>query len=147
MDDKPVIKVKKLHSQARIPRYESEDAACFDLSTVESYMLMPGETAILRTGLAFEIPPGWEMTVRPRSGTSAKTPIRLSNSPGTIDADYRGEVKIIVDNISASEMVRIEEGQRLAQAKLERINKAEFEEVEELSETKRGDKGLGSTGK
>ena len=97
--------------------------------------------------LAFEIPDGYELQVRPRSGLSAKTKLRVSNSPGTIDSDYRGEVCIILDNISSEESYTINKGERIAQGIISKVEKITFEEVEELSETERGEAGFGSTGK
>lgn len=92
------VKVRKLHDDAVIPRYATDGASGFDLVAVEDVIISPGETKLVRTGLAFEIPPGYEMQIRPRSGISLKTKLRVANSPGTIDEDFRGEVCVIVDN-------------------------------------------------
>jgi dUTP pyrophosphatase len=94
------VKFKKLHPEAVAPTYAKPGDSGFDLVAVEDVIIEPGETVIVKTGLAFEIPPGYELQVRPRSGVSAKTKLRLSNAPGTIDSGYRGEVGIIVDNIA-----------------------------------------------
>lgn len=92
------VKIRRLHPDAVIPQYATELAAGFDLVAVEDVIIAPGETALVPTGLAVEIPPGYEMQVRPRSGISLKTKLRVANSPGTVDADYRGEVGVIADN-------------------------------------------------
>lgn len=94
------VKIKKLHPDAVIPKYASEGASGFDLVAVEDVFIEPGETKLVRTGLAFEIPEGYELQIRPRSGISKNTKLRISNSPGTVDADYRGEVAVIIDNIA-----------------------------------------------
>jgi dUTP pyrophosphatase len=93
------VKIKRLHPDATVPQYATAGAAGFDLVAVEDVIIAPGETAKIRTGLAFELPPGYELQIRPRSGISEKTKLRVSNAPGTVDADYRGEVCVLVDNI------------------------------------------------
>lgn len=142
------LKVKKLDPEAVIPTYATEDSACFDLSSIEEVVILPGETKRIRTGLSFEVPSGYKLQINPRSGVSLNTKIRLSNSPGTIDADYRGEVHFIIDNLMTRfpNPYTVMKGQRLAQGELVKINQVEFEEVEDLSETERGEKGMGSTG-
>jgi dUTP pyrophosphatase len=99
------IKVKKLHPDAVIPSYAHAGDSGFDLVAVEDVIVTPGQTVKVRTGLAFDIPSGYELQVRPRSGVSAKTKLRVSNTPGTVDASYRGEVMVLVDNISLPEYV------------------------------------------
>ena len=94
------IKVEKLYENVVLPEYKTSGAAAFDFESLVDVIINPNETKIIPTGLAFEIPEGYELQVRPRSGLSAKTKLRVSNSPGTIDSDYRGEVCIILDNIS-----------------------------------------------
>lgn len=106
---------------------------------------MPGETVLVGTGLSFEIPLGFELQVRPRSGMSLKTKLRVSNSPGTIDSDYRGEVKIIIDNIGHSPYT-VEIGDRIAQGVIAQAFQTVFEEVTELTDTERGAGGFGSSG-
>lgn len=142
------LKVKKLDPEAVIPTYATEDSACFDLSSIEEIVILPGETKKIRTGLSFEVPSGYKLQINPRSGVSLNTKIRLSNSPGTIDADYRGEVHFIIDNLMTRfpNPYTVMKGQRLAQGELVKINQVEFEEVEDLSETERGEKGFGSSG-
>lgn len=92
------IRIKRVHPNAVIPKYATNGASGFDLVAVEDVIIAPGETKLVRTGLAFEIPPGYEMQIRPRSGVTLKTKLRVGNAPGTIDSDFRGEVAVIVDN-------------------------------------------------
>jgi dUTP pyrophosphatase len=93
------VKIKRLHPDATVPQYATAGAAGFDLVAVEDVIVAPGETKKVPLGLAFELPPGYELQIRPRSGISAKTKLRVSNAPGTVDSDYRGEVCVLVDNI------------------------------------------------
>lgn len=139
------VKIKRLHSNAVIPRYGSEQAAGFDFYSIEELLIMPGETVLIGTGLAFELEVGTELQVRPRSGISVKTKIRVSNSPGTVDSDFRGEVKIILDNIGVFPYT-VKVGDRVAQGVICPVYKAEFIIAEELDLTKRGINGMGSTG-
>ena len=141
------IKVKKLYKDVVLPEYKTSGAAAFDFESMIDIIINPNETKIIPTGLAFEIPDSYELQVRPRSGLSAKTKLRVSNSPGTIDSDYRGEVCIILDNISSEESYTINKGERIAQGVISKVEKITFEEVENLSETERGEAGFGSTGK
>lgn len=142
------LKVKKLHKDAILPTYGSKGAAAFDLASIEEFRLLPGDIVKVRTGLAFEIPPGYELEIRPRSGLSFNSKLRIANSPGTIDSDYRGEVEIIVDNIMGKfpNPYTITKGQRLAQGIIRKVDQVTFVEVEELNETVRGAKGFGSSG-
>jgi len=141
------VRIKKLHENAIIPEYQTEGAAGFDLHALDEACVYPGETMLIRTGLAFKIPQGYELQIRPRSGLSLKTKLRISNSPGTIDSDYRGEVKLIVDNIANKrfDTLTIKQGQRIAQAVLTKVEKAEFQLTEELDDTVRNEKGFGSS--
>lgn len=140
------VKIKKLHVDAKIPKYAKLGDSGFDLSTVENITILAGQTAIVNTGLSFEIPIGYEMQVRPRSGISAKTKLRVSNAPGTVDSQFRGQVGVIIDNIDHNNDIFIEKGTRIAQGVLCAVEIGEFEEVEELSSTDRGDGAYGSTG-
>jgi dUTP pyrophosphatase len=164
------VKIKKLHPDAVIPQYAREMDAGFDLVAVEDVLVAPGESVKVPTGLAFALPEGFELQVRPRSGISVKTKLRLSNAPGTIDAGYRGEVAILVDNtreasrtyknvcLDASEKevtvdqevdthsYLIKKGDRLAQGVIAIVPVAQFEVVDELDETERGTGGFGSSG-
>lgn len=146
LTNKVNIKIKKLHPDAVIPQYQTEGSAGFDFHTVEEVVIPEYGTKLVRTGLAFEIPKGYEIQIRPRSGLSLKTSIRIANSPGTIDSDYRGEIGIIVDNI-ANHTTVIKKGERIAQGVLNQISQADFTEVDELDTTKRGEGGFGSTGR
>ena len=134
-------------SKHQIPTYETEGSAGMDLraNIKEEITLKPLERAIIKTGLFIALPIGFEAQVRPRSGLAAKRGITVLNSPGTVDADYRGEIGVILVNLSNEEFV-INDGERIAQlviAKHERVN---WKEVEVLSETDRGSGGFGSTG-
>jgi dUTP pyrophosphatase len=141
-----VLKIKKLNPDAIIPAYQSEEAAGFDLHSIEDVILKPGERKLIKTGLAFEIEKGFEIQIRPRSGLAYKHGITVLNSPGTIDSDYRGEIKVLLINLG-NESFEIKKGDRIAQAVVAPVVQAEFEEVEILSDTKRGSGGFGSTGK
>jgi dUTP pyrophosphatase len=140
-----VVKIKKLHKDAKIPKYETTLSAGFDFYSVEDVVIQPHETKLVKTGLSIELIPGYELQVRPRSGLSLKTDIRIANSPGTVDADYRGEVGIIVWNTGDDE-IKIEKGMRIAQGIINKVERVEFIVVDELSDTKRGSGGFGSTG-
>jgi dUTP pyrophosphatase len=139
------LKIKKLKNEAIIPSYQTKEAAGFDLHSIEDVILNPGERKLIGTGLAFEIDYGFEVQIRPRSGLAYKKGISVLNSPGTIDSDYRGEIKILLINHS-NEKFKIKKGDRIAQAVVAPVIQAEIVEVEELSETKRGKGGFGSTG-
>lgn len=142
------LKVKTLENfSGDLPAYESGLASGFDVRAQlsETLVLEPGQRSLVPTGLSFEIPPGYEIQARPRSGLAIKKGIGLVNSPGTIDADYRGEVKIILINMS-NETVRIESGERIAQLVLCPVVQAKMVKVDDISETERGSGGFGSTG-
>lgn len=131
-----------------LPRYETELSAGMDVRAdlTESVILKPLERAMIPTGLYVELPAGYEMQVRPRSGLAAKHGLTVLNSPGTVDADYRGEIRVILVNLS-SEPFEVKPGERIAQLVVARHERAEWEVVEELSTTERGAGGFGSTGK
>lgn len=130
-----------------LPNYESKSSAGMDLRAhlAEPVALNPLERALIKTGLFIELPQGYEAQVRPRSGLAAKRGITVLNSPGTIDADYRGEIGVILVNLSAETFV-VENGERIAQLVIARHEQAQWTEVELLSETQRGEGGFGSTG-
>ena len=130
------------------PKYATEDSAGMDLSSAsqETVLLKPNETKLIPTNLIIEIPKGYEGQVRPRSGLALKHGITVLNSPGTIDADYRGEVKVLLINHS-NEDFEIKYGERIAQLIIAKYEKAELKITENLSETDRGTGGYGSTGK
>ena len=134
-------------SKHQIPHYETEGSAGVDLraNIEEPIILKPLERAIVKTGLYIALPQGFEAQVRPRSGLAAKKGITVLNSPGTVDADYRGEIGVILVNLSNKDFV-VNDGERIAQlviAKHERVN---WQEVDVLNETERGSGGFGSTG-
>jgi dUTP pyrophosphatase len=141
------IKIKRLDEKAQIPEYQTEGSAGFDFHSLDTMKIPKGQTRLIRTGLGFEIPEGYQLQVVPRSGYSLKTPMRVSNSPGCVDSDYRGEVCIILQNTSDSIVpFDIKAGDRIAQGIISPIIQADFEEVEDLTETDRGEGGFGSTG-
>ena len=129
-----------------LPAYASAGAAGLDVVAAEALTLAPGARAAVATGFALAIPEGFEVQVRPRSGLALKHGVTCLNTPGTIDADYRGEVKVILANLS-SEPFEIRRGERIAQLVPAAVQKARFTEVESLDETERGAGGFGSTGR
>lgn len=132
---------------AVIPVYKTEGAAGADVCALldSPVTIEPGKFAMIPTGLFFEIPQGYEIQVRPRSGLAAKNGVTVLNTPGTIDSDYRGELKVILINLGASDFL-INSGDRIAQIILSPVTIAEFNITDSLSDTQRGDKGFGSTG-
>lgn len=140
------IRVKKLSPGAFLPQYAhgaNEDAG-MDLRALEACVLEPGKPLAVATGLAIELPPGYEAQVRPRSGLALKYAITVPNSPATIDPGYRGEIKVILLNLGAAGF-RIEAGDRIAQMVIARYEAIEWEEGD-LADSRRGEKGFGSTG-
>lgn len=169
------IKFKHLQGGLKVPKYESENASCFDIYSAEDVIIRPSECVKVKTGIAFEPPEGYGIMVYPRSGISAKTMLRFANSVGVIDNDYRGEVVVLLENAMPKPMVNnlvpayslidgtlveqdykygylplgtiiIKRGDRIAQAMPIKIEKATLVRESELSKTKRGEGGLGSTG-
>lgn len=143
------MKVKVINrSKHDLPRYETALSAGMDVraNLSEPIVLKPLARALVPTGLFVELPAGFEMQVRPRSGLAAKFGLTVLNAPGTIDADYRGEVKVILANLSSEEFT-INDGERIAQLVVARHEQVEWEQAEELSDTTRGAGGFGSTGK
>ena len=141
------VLIKKLSKNIDLPRYTTPGASGIDLMADinEELVINPGEKHLISTGIAIAIPYGYEMQIRPRSGLAAKNGITVLNTPGTIDADYRGEIKVILINLS-KEIFKVNKKQRIAQMVLCPVIKAEFEEVSELPSTERGKDGFGSTG-
>jgi len=139
------LKFKRLFEDAYIPTKGTQHASGYDLYARERWHILPGETVLISTGIAFELEAGTEIQVRPRSGLSLKTKLRVANSPGTVDADFRGECCVIIENIGDESYV-INKGDRIAQAVLCPIILSELEEVTELNTTVRGYNGFGSTG-
>ncbi|MFX0555990.1 dUTP diphosphatase [Maribacter sp. CXY002] len=142
------MKIKIINTSThKLPHYETGASAGMDLraNITENVILEPLARAIIPTGLFLELPIGFEAQVRPRSGLAAKKGITVLNAPGTVDADYRGEVGVILVNLS-NESFTIENGERIAQMVIAKHERADWEEVEVLSETDRGAGGFGSTG-
>jgi len=143
------VKIKRL-KDVELPKYAKPGDSGFDLVAAEDTIIWPGETKVVPTGLCFEIPPGFELQVRPRSGISRNTKLRVIL--GTVDSGFRGEVGVIVDNTSKPSVFRseaadvIERGTRIAQGVIAPVVTAHFEEVDELSDSERGVGGFGSTG-
>jgi dUTP pyrophosphatase len=175
------VNIRKLHADAVIPQYATEGSSGFDLHAVEDVIIAPGDTELIPLGLAFEIPQGYEMQIRPRSGITLNTKLRIANSPATIDADFRGEIAVIVDNTAMGDnfidytyglvngkyltdsaegheveydaeyedvnvYYLIRKHDRIAQGVLQRVERGNFVECAELTETVRGSGGFGSTG-
>ena len=142
------IAIKRLpHGEGLVlPAYATPGAAGMDVVAAETLTLHPGKRAAVATGFAIAIPPGYEVQVRPRSGLALKNGITCLNTPGTIDEDYRGEVKIILANLGL-EPFEVKRGERIAQLVPAVVLHAEFDEVETLDETHRGAGGFGSTGR
>lgn len=154
-DDKrpaaPAVKIRRLAHGAGLdlPRYETAGAAGCDMRAAipegETLVLKSGERFMVPTGIAIALPPGWEAQIRARSGLAARHGVAVVNAPGTIDADYRGEIKIILINLGAEDF-SIRRGDRIGQMLFAPVFQARFEEVEELDDTARGAGGFGSTG-
>lgn len=147
MSDSRAVKVKRLpHGHGLdLPRYATSGAAGMDIVSAEEITLSPGARHAVATGLAVAIPDGYEIQVRPRSGLALKHGVTVPNTPGTIDSDYRGELKIIMINLG-TDPFPIKRGDRVAQLVLAPVVQAEWDEVEELDDTDRGASGFGSTG-
>lgn len=142
------IKIKKLHIDAIIPKYQTKLASGFDIHSIDNGVVFARDQLIIRTGLAFCLPFGWELQIRPRSGLAARYGIGITNSPGTLDTDYLDELKIIMINHSDSDFI-ITKGDRIAQCVLSPSYQAEFCEVEDFNEEDKNRNrggGLGSTG-
>ena len=141
------ILIKRLSDKVVLPKYETEGSSGLDLAANinENVEIKPGSTAIIPTGIAVSIPKNFEIQIRPRSGLAAKNQLSVLNTPGTIDADYRGELKVILINLGAKSFL-VENGVRIAQMVLCPVVKANLKEVKTLEDTKRGSGGFGSTG-
>jgi len=145
--NRPSLSIKRLNALATIPAYQSAEAAGMDLHAAieESIVLEPGSITLVPLGFAMALPPGFEGQVRPRSGLASRHGITLPNAPGTIDSDYRGEVKIPLVNLGDSTFT-IEQGMRIAQMIIAPVVQAQLQEVEDLDDSERGAGGFGSTG-
>lgn len=140
------VEIKKLHEDAIIPQYAHKTDAGADVFAIEETTIKPHETALIKTGISVAIPVGYEIQVRPRSGLSLKTNLRVANAPGTIDSDYRGEICVIMTNIG-NLSITIKKGDKIAQLVISPVPMIDWVEVEELSPTERGEGGFGSTDK
>ena len=142
------VQIKKLDPKAKIPEYKTEGASGVDIMALleNKITLDPGESKIIPTGLSIAFPDDLEVQIRPRSGLAAKSNVSVLNTPGTIDSDYRGEIKIILIN-HGNEKFDVKNGDRIAQMVLMPVLKFKFEEVSKLDDTIRGSGGFGSTGK
>jgi dUTP pyrophosphatase len=140
------VLVRRLDTEVPLPLYALPGDAGADIVTAVDITLAPGERAVLPTGLAIALPDGFAAFVHPRSGLAARAGLGMVNAPGTIDAGYRGEVKVIVINHDRSAPLHLTRGERIAQLVVQRVERAEFREVDELPESVRGAGGHGSTG-
>lgn len=140
-----VLKIKLLHKNAQLPKFGTDGSAGMDFYLPRPETFIPNETRLVPLGIAVEVPKGHMLIVAPRSSTGIKTPLRMTNSIGVIDSDYRGEINAVFDNTS-NEAYIAHEGDRLVQGILVEVPKVLIQEVEELTETKRGSGGFGSTG-
>ena len=142
------VLIKKLNPKAKLPSYKTSGSSGMDLMALidDTLTIKPNQSVLVPTGLSIAIPDDTEVQIRPRSGLAAKSNISVLNTPGTIDSDYRGELKIILINHGKEDFL-INNGDRIAQMILMPVLKIEFEEVEDLPETIRGSGGFGSTGK
>lgn len=146
----PRVKVKKLHPDAVMPEYAKDGDAGADLYSIEEVSLCKHKATLVKTGIAIELPEGYEAQIRPRSGLALKKGITVLNTPGTVDSGYRGEVGVILCFAAPElgcERQIIPAGTKIAQMVIKPVEQADFEEVEELSDTERGDGGFGSTDK
>tara|TARA_Y100001958_G_C21077478_1_gene434904 strand:+ start:368 stop:808 length:441 start_codon:yes stop_codon:yes gene_type:complete len=141
------VLIKRLAKDIELPKYETSDSSGMDLAAnIEKPIeIQPGKTSIIPTGIALSIPKNFEIQIRPRSGLAAKNQISVLNTPGTIDADYRGEIKVILINLG-NEIFTVKKGARIAQMVLCPVTKAALKEVNILDNTDRGSGGFGSTG-
>ena len=142
------VQIKKLNSKVKVPKYKTDGSSGVDLEAfIENPIIVePNSSKLIPTGISLSIPQDCEVQVRPRSGLAAESSISVLNTPGTIDSDYRGEIKIILFNHGNEQFV-VKNGDRIAQMVLVPVFKFQFEEVNELTQTNRGSGGFGSTGK
>lgn len=139
------IKIQKIHPNALIPEYQTEGSSGFDLHAVEEVMIKPYSVGLVKIGICLSLEVGYELQVRTRSGLALNHQVMVLNSPGTVDNDYRGEIKVILANLSDKDF-KVQVGDRIAQGVVQKTYKAEFIECERLDETSRGSGGFGSTG-
>ncbi|WRF62728.1 dUTP diphosphatase [Helicobacter pylori] len=139
------IKIQKIHPNALIPKYQTEGSSGFDLHAVEEVTIKSHSVGLVKIGICLSLEAGYELQVRTRSGLALNHQVMVLNSPGTVDNDYRGEIKVILANLSDKDF-KVQVGDRIAQGVVQKTYKAEFIECERLDETSRGSGGFGSTG-
>ncbi|WRE24355.1 dUTP diphosphatase [Helicobacter pylori] len=139
------IKIQKIHPNALIPKYQTHGSSGFDLHAVEEVMIKSHSVGLVKIGICLSLEVGYELQVRTRSGLALNHQVVVLNSPGTVDNDYRGEIKVILANLSDKDF-KVQVGDRIAQGVVQKTYKAEFIECERLDETSRGSGGFGSTG-
>ncbi|WP_411681805.1 dUTP diphosphatase [Clostridium thailandense] len=139
------LKVKRINEEARMPEYAHEGDAGLDLFSVDDLVILPGESKLVKTGIQIELPKETEAQIRPRSGLALKNQITVLNTPGTIDEGYRGEIGVILINHGKQEF-HVEKGMKIAQMVVKPVFRVNIKEIEELTDTSRGEGGFGSTG-
>lgn len=140
------VQIRRLDPELPLPKRAHRGDAGADLYAAESVTIAPGERVLVGTGIAMALPLGTVGLIHPRSGLAAKQGLSIVNTPGTVDADYRGEIKVCLINLDPREPISINRGDRIAQLVIQRVELVDFEEVDELDETTRGAGGYGSTG-
>jgi dUTP pyrophosphatase len=145
--DAPMVLVQQLHEAAILPRYAHPGDAGADLTTVEAFTLAPGERRLVPTGIAIALPAGYAAFVHPRSGLAVKHGVTIVNAPGTVDAGYRGEIKVALANTDLKGSVSFEVGDRIAQLVIQPVSEAAFVNAERLPGSDRGEGGFGSSGR
>ena len=140
------VKIKKIHTDAKIPTYAYDTDAGFDFYTLEDVIIENLSTVVIRTGIAMEIPKGYSLEIYPRSGMSYKFHNYIANNVGLVDSDYRNEIMILFRNSSFNQRIQIPKHTRIAQGVIRKFEHADFEEVDDLNKSDRGENGLGSTG-
>jgi dUTP pyrophosphatase len=141
------LEIKRIDPDLPLPSYARDGDAGLDLSSAEDVVLKPGERAVVPTGFAIAIPEGFAGFVHARSGRALREGLALPNAPGVIDAGYRGELKVLLVNLDPAEPIYISRGEKIAQLVVQRVERAELEELTELRPSTRGDGGFGSTGR
>lgn len=140
------VKIKKLHPDAVVPEYKTLGSVGADLVSIQDLDIQPGKVGVVNLGFSVSFSPGYEIQVRPRSGLAANYAVTVVNTPGTVDSDYRGPMKVLLIN-HGNKVFRVCKGDRVAQMVLNEICRAHFEELETLDTTERGEGGFGSTGR
>ncbi len=144
-EERIILKIKRERKDIPLPAYATSGSSGIDLRSAEDLCIPPGEWRAVSTGLRIELPSGYEAQIRPRSGLALRYGVTVLNSPGTVDSDYRGELKVILIN-HGKETFEVKRGDRIAQLVIVRVERVDIKEVEELEETERGEGGFGHTG-